>query len=54
MPVPPFLLGQSKGQFEGLNLERKCNDPNGLSRDLTHIQNLESYRWTISQQYESN
>jgi len=47
LPAPP--VGQSKGQFEGLIFELKCNDPNGLSHALTHIQNLESYRWTISQ-----
>jgi hypothetical protein len=42
------LEGQSEGQFEGLQFRAKCNGPNGLSSDLPHIQNLESYRWTIS------
>ena len=41
-------VGQSEGQAEGFIFIRKCNDPNGLSRDLTLIQILESYRWTIS------
>ena len=44
----PLLLGQSEGQFEGFIFQCKCNDPNGLSLNLTPIQNLESYRWTIS------
>ena len=37
-------MGQSMGQFEGFIFIRKCNDPNGLSRDLTGIQRLMSYR----------
>src|SRR6266851_4711089 len=48
LPVLTLVVGQSRGQLEGLVFQRKCNGPNGLSRDLTHIQNLESYRWTIS------
>src|SRR5438034_1356606 len=46
--ISTVLEGQSEGQFEGLQFRAKCNGPNGLSSDLTHIQNLESYRWTIS------
>jgi len=46
--ISTVLEGQSEGQFEGLQFRAKCNGLNGLSSDLTHIQNLESYRWTIS------
>src|SRR5229473_7337247 len=48
------LVGQSEGQFESFQFRAKCNGPNGLSNDLTHIQNLESYHWTTSQQYEKS
>src|SRR5882672_4561017 len=45
---PGPTVGQSEGQSERVYFRFKCNDPNGLSHDLTNIQNLESYRWTIS------
>ena len=36
--------GQPEGQFEGTATSCKCNDPNGLSRELTDSQSLESYQ----------
>jgi hypothetical protein len=39
-----------RGNLGECHFKRKCNGPNGLSSDSHHIQNLESYRWTISQQ----
>ena len=35
---------KQRGNLGDPHFERKCNGPNGLSRDSLHIQSLESYR----------